>query len=116
MLRRAHAALAVVFVCFGTVDGTWAARLPAVQRGLHLDSGSLGIAIFAVSLSATAMLSVAGWLASRRGSRGPIALGLVVAAGGLTAIAFAPSLAVLVPSACLLGAGFGIVDVAANAH
>ena len=55
MLRRAHAALAVVFVCFGTVDGTWAARLPAVKHRLHLDSGRLGLAIFAVSLTAVSM-------------------------------------------------------------
>src|SRR4051812_30359088 len=116
MLRRAHAALAVVFVCFGTVDGTWAARLPAIKRGLQLDSGRLGIAIFAVSLTATAMLPVAGWIASRRGSRRPIGFGLLVMSAGLTAAAFAPSLLTLVPSAMLLGAGFGITDVSANAH
>src|SRR4051812_48857092 len=116
MVRRAHVALAVAFVSFGAVDGTWAARLPAIKARLHLDSGRLGIAIFCVSLAATAMLPVAGWLASKRGSRGPILLGLLVTAGGITAIAFAPSLVLLAPSACLLGAGFGIVDVAANAH
>jgi len=116
MVRRAHVALAVAFISFGAVDGTWAARLPAIKARLHLDSGRLGIAIFGVSLAATAMLPLSGWLTSRRGSRGPIALGLLVAAGGVTAAAFAPSLALLVPAACLLGAGFGIVDVAANAH
>jgi predicted MFS family arabinose efflux permease len=116
MVRRAHLALAVAFVSFGAVDGTWAARLPAIKARLHLDSGRLGIAIFCVSLAATAMLPLAGWLASKRGSRGPILLGLLVTAGGITAIAFAPSLALLAPSACVLGAGFGIVDVAANAH
>jgi predicted MFS family arabinose efflux permease len=116
MVRRAHVALAVAFVSFGAVDGTWAARLPAIKARLHLDSGRLGIAIFCVSLAATAMLPLAGWLASKRGSRGPILLGLLVTAGGITAIAFAPSLALLAPSACLLGAGVGIVDVAANAH
>jgi len=116
MVRRAHVALAVAFVSFGVVDGTWAARLPAIKARLHLDSGRLGIAIFCVSIAATAMLPFAGWLASKRGSRGPILLGLLVAAGGITAGAFAPSLALLAPSACLLGAGFGIVDVAANAH
>ncbi len=116
MVRRAHVALAVAFVSFGAVDGTWAARLPAIKARLHLDSGRLGIAIFCVSLAATAMLPLAGWLASKRGSRGPILLGLLVTAGGITAIAFAPSLALLAPSACVLGAGFGIVDVAANAH
>jgi fucose permease len=115
-LRIAHAALAVTFVGFGTIDGTWAARLPALQHRLSLDSGELGLVIFAVSLSATVLLPVSGWLTSRSGSRGPTGLGLVVAAVGLAFAAFAPSYGTLVLSACVLGAGFGIVDVAANAH
>jgi len=115
-LRRAHVAVALAFVAFGTVDGTWAARLPALKHRLGLDSGELGLAIFSVSLAATLLLPVSGWLTSRRGSRGPTALGLVVTGAALTAAAFAPSLFALVAAACLLGAGFGIVDVAANAH
>ncbi len=115
-LRRAHVALAILFVGFGTIDGTWAARLPALKGRLGLDSGDLGLVIFAVSVSATVLLPVAGWLSSRAGSRGPSGLGLVLAGGALTAAAFAPSLGALVPAACVLGAGFGIVDVAANAH
>jgi MFS transporter len=115
-LRRAHVAVALAFVAFGTVDGTWAARLPALKHRLGLDSGELGLAIFSVSLAATLLLPVSGWLTSRRGSRGPTALGLVVTGAALTAAAFAPSLFALVAAACLLGAGFSIVDVAANAH
>lgn len=115
-LRVAHAALAVTFVGFGAIDGTWVARLPALKHRLSLDSGQLGLVIFAVSLTAMVLLPVAGWLTSRSGSRGPTGLGLVVAAGGLTFAAFAPSYAVLVLSACVLGAGAGIVDIAANAH
>src|SRR5262249_4019018 len=115
-LRTAHLALAVVFVGFGAVDGTWAARLPALKRGLGLDSGELGLVIFSVSITATLMLPVAGWLTSRAGSRGPSGLGLLLAGGALATAAFAPSLAALVPAACVLGAGIGIVDVAANAH
>ena len=115
-LRAAHVALAVAFIAFGAIDGTWTARLPAVQDRLHLDSGELGIAIFAVSLTATAMLTVAGWLTARKGSRAPILIGLLIAAGGLTAAAFASSLAPLVLASCVLGAGIGITDVGANAH
>lgn len=115
-LRRAHLALGLVFVSFGAVDGTWAARLPALESRLGLDSGELGLAIFSVTLAATVLLPVAGWLSARLGSRAPQALGLVLAAAGLAAAGFAPSLATLVPAACLIGAGFGIVDVAANAH
>jgi hypothetical protein len=115
-LRAAHVALAVVFVAFGAVDGTWAARLPALKGRLRLDSGELGLVIFCVSVSATLVLPLAGWLTARAGSRGPSGLGLVLTAGALTAAAFAPSLAALAPAACLIGAGFGIVDVAANAQ
>ncbi|HEV7133052.1 MAG TPA: MFS transporter [Gaiellaceae bacterium] len=111
-----HVALAAAFVALGAVDGAWAARLPALQHRLRLDSGRLGLVIFSVSAAATLLLPVAGWLASRFGSRGPTGLGLVVAAVGLTFAAFAPSLALLVPAACVLGAGTGILDVGANAH
>ena len=108
--------MAVAFVAFGAVDGTWVARLPAIKDRLGLDSGELGLVILAVSLVATLLLTSAGWLASRRGSRGPILLGLLVVAAALTATAFAPSLRSLLPAACVLGAGWSIVDVAANAH
>jgi predicted MFS family arabinose efflux permease len=115
-LRSAHVAIAVAFVAFGTVDGTWVARLPAIKHRLGLDSGELGLVILGVSLSATVLLTSSGWLSSRYGSRGPVLLGLLVVAAGLTATAFAPSFGTLVPAACVIGAGFSIVDVAANAH
>lgn len=114
--RAAHGALALAFLCFGAVDGTWAARLPALEHRLSLDSGDLGLVLLGVSAAATLALPVAGWLTSHRGSRGPVGLGLLIVAAGLTAAAFAPGLATLVPAACVLGAGFGIVDVSANAH
>jgi fucose permease len=115
-LRAAHVALAVAFVGLGAVDGVWTARLPALKHRLGLDSGELGLVIFAVSVTATVSLPLAGWLASHRGSRGPTGLGLLIAAAGLTVAAFAPSLAVLLPAACILGAGIGTLDVSANAH
>ena len=88
-LRAAHIALAVIFVGFGAVDGTWAARLPALKTRLGLDSGQLGLVIFCVSISATLLLPVAGWLSSRAGSRGPSGVGLLagsaIAAGAAAA-------------------------------
>jgi fucose permease len=115
-VRVAYGALALVFLAFGTMDGSWAARLPALKQRLALDSGELGMILFCVSLAATLALPAAGWLVARSGSRGPVGLGLVLAACGLTAAAFAPAFAALAPAACLLGAGFGTIDVSANAH
>ena len=115
-VKRAHVALAGVFVAFGGIEGTWGARLPAIKQHLGFDNGQLGIAIFAVALSATLALPFAGWVAARYGSRWPAGIGVIVAASGLVAAAFVPSLAALVPAACVLGAGLGIADVAANAH
>jgi fucose permease len=115
-LRRAHVALALTFVAFGAVDGTWSARLPALQQEHALDSAELGLVVFAISGAATVILPLAGWLAGRFGSRPPAALGLLLAAGALAAAAFVPGKASLVATAAVLGAGFGIVDIAANAH
>jgi fucose permease len=114
-LRRAHVALALTFVAFGAIDGTWSARLPALKQRLSLDSGELGLIVFAVSGAATVVLPLAGWIAARFGTRPPAALGTLVAAGSLAAAAFAPGPGTLAVTAVVLGAGFGIVDVAANA-
>jgi fucose permease len=105
-----------MFVAFGVVDGSWSARLPALKEGLSLDSGQLGLVVFALLGTATAVLPLAGWLASRFGSRGPAALGVLLAAGALAAAAFAPGVASLAVAAAGIGAGFGIADVSSNAH
>ena len=115
-VRSAHVALAVAFIALGAVDGVWVSRLPALKQRLDLDSGKLGLVIFAVTLTAGTSLPFAGWLASHRGSRSPTGLGLLIASAGLTLAAFAPSFAVLLPAACILGAGIGTLDVSANAH
>ena len=114
--RSAHVALAAAFVVLGAVDGVWVARLPALQRHLSLDSGRLGIVIFAVTLMATLALPFSGWLAARYGSRGPAGLGLLLALAALAVAAFVPSLAALVAVACVLGIGLGMTDLAVNAH
>jgi fucose permease len=115
-VTKAHRALAACFVVLGAIDGAWVARLPALKHRLSLDSGKLGIVIFAVSLAATLSLPPAGWLTARFGSRRPAVIGLGVGAAALAAAAFAPSLESLVAVACVLGAGVGSADVAVNAH
>jgi MFS family permease len=115
-LRRAHIALAIVFVCFGTVDGTWSARLPAIKDRLDLDSGRLGLAMFSATAVATLILTPAGMLVSRLGSRLPTAVGIVIISAGLVCAGLAPSYATLLLAAALFGVGIGTLDVSANAH
>ena len=104
------------FVVLGAIDGVWVARLPALKHRLSLDSGRLGVVIFAVTAAATLSLPLAGWLSARWGSRGPAGGGLLVAATALGVAAFMPSVGPLVAVALVLGAGLGITDVAINAH
>ena len=115
-LRNAYVALFATFVVFGALGGNWDARLPALKHRLRLDDGELGVVILFVTLTATVLLPAAGWLTARLGSRAPSALGLLLAATGITAAAFLPSFATLLPAACVIGAGWGIADVATNAH
>ena len=115
-MTRAHRALVAGFVALGAIDGVWVARLPALKHKLSLDSGRLGIVIFAVSAVATLSLPFAGWLAARRGSRGPAGAGLVLASGALAGAAFVPAFAPLLVIACGLGSGTGLADVSLNAH
>jgi MFS family permease len=90
--------------------------LPAIRARLGLDSGELGVVIFAVTLATTATLPLAGWLTARFGSRAPSAAGVLCAAAGISVAAFMPSYATLLPVACVIGAGWGTLDVASNAH
>ena len=59
-VRSAHVALAVAFIALGAVDGVWVSRLPALKHRLDLDSGELGLVIFAVTLTAAIVASVRG--------------------------------------------------------
>jgi fucose permease len=115
-LRNAYVGLFATFVVFGALGGNWDARLPAIKHRLRLDDGKLGVVILLVTLAATVLLPVAGWLTARLGSRAPSALGLLLAAAGITAGAYVPSFATILPAACVIGAGWGIADVATNAH
>ena len=115
-MRSTRAAITLVFFADGLLVGTWAARIPAVQRQTELSSGKLGAALFAMALGALLAMPTAGRLSERIGSR-PITLAALLGGGAallLTSIAggFAPLGAALF----LFGAGFGAVNVAANAQ
>jgi MFS family permease len=115
-MRGTRAAIAVFFVADGLLLGSWAARIPAVQRHADVTNAKLGIALFAASLGALVTMPVVGRLAERTGSRGVTLASLVAASGSLVAASLAGGLPGLAASLFGFGAGFGGMNVGINAQ
>jgi HAD superfamily hydrolase (TIGR01509 family) len=115
-MRGTRVTVTLVFFADGLLLGTWASRIPAVQRHAGLSSPQLGLALFAMSLGALLSMPVAGWLSERIGSRVVTTVALVGAAASLFAASLAPALGALAGALLAFGAGFGAVNVAANAQ
>jgi HAD superfamily hydrolase (TIGR01509 family) len=115
-MRGTRVALTSVFFADGVLIGSWASRIPAFTDRLDLTSSELGLALFAVSAGALVSMPLAGWLDERVGS-GRIAV--VALAGGGAALwlaSLAGGLGSLAAAVALFGAGFGAVNVSANAQ
>jgi MFS family permease len=115
-MRSPRFAITLAFLVDGLLVGSWAARIPAIKHQAHLSTPELGVTLFALSLGALVTMPVAGWLCERRGSRAVVVAGLLVGAGALVLAAYAPDQGGLAAALLLFGAGFGAVNVAANAQ
>jgi HAD superfamily hydrolase (TIGR01509 family) len=115
-MRSTRAAITLVFFADGLLLGSWAARIPAVQRQTEVTSGELGLALFAASLGALVAMPTAGRLSERSGSRSVTIAALLGGGLALFLISLAGGLAALGGALFLFGAGFGAVNVAANAQ
>ncbi len=96
--------------------GSWAARIPAVKERLDLGEAQLGLALGLVALGALVAMPVSGWMSARGGSRRTTRFAFVGCCLAIPLPALAPSYALMLPAALLLGAGNGSLDVAMNAH
>ena len=115
-MRGTRIAIALVFLGDGLLLGSWAARIPAVQRHADLTNARLGLALFAASVGALVAMPLAGWLCGRTGSRGVAVVGLLGGAASLLFASLAGNLAELSGALFGFGAGFGTINVAANAQ
>jgi MFS family permease len=115
-MRGARVTIALFFFGDGLLLGSWAARIPAVQRHTDLTNARLGLALFAASIGALAAMPLAGWLCERIGSRGVTVVALLAGAGSLFGASLADGLAGLAAALFGFGAGFGSINVAANAQ
>jgi fucose permease len=115
-LRRARAAVTVMFLLNGTVFASWVPHIPAVKSRLSLSDGELGLLLLCIAAGSIASLALSGWLVSRFGSR------LVTVASGIGLCLALPipvvsaSLSLSAASLLVFGAFNGALDVAMNAQ
>jgi len=104
----------VVFAGNGVLFATWVSRIPATRDRLGVDEAGLGLALLSLGLGSLVAMPWTGRAVDRFGARR--VLTVVVAAAGVLfpALAFAPSLATLGSVLLVLGAAYGVWDVAMN--
>ncbi|HET6320270.1 MAG TPA: MFS transporter [Chloroflexota bacterium] len=115
-MTSARVAVSVVFALHGIASGMWVSRIPAVQEGLEIGLGALGIALLGGGLGSLLAMLPMGALIAHVGSR-RVTLG----AGLGTAVAFvllglANSAVTLFGALVVWGAAIGTLDVAMNAQ
>jgi HAD superfamily hydrolase (TIGR01509 family) len=115
-MRGARIAITVFFLGDGLLLGSWAARIPAVQRHADLTSSELGLALFAMSLGALVSMPLAGLLGERIGSRVVTVAALLTGGASLFLASLAGGLGGLALVLVAFGAAFGATNVAANAQ
>jgi MFS family permease len=115
-MRTGRLAIGLFFFCDGLLIGSWAARIPAVQQHASLTNAQLGLALFAASLGALVAMPVAGRLCERIGSRSVTFVALLLGSASLFGSSLATGLAGLAAALFGFGAGFGAINVSANAQ
>lgn len=115
-VSAASRATYAAFIAAGFVFASWAARIPQIRDGLHLDPAELGLVLLAVAGGSVIALPLSGPVVSRLGSRRTVATMAVLLAVGLTvaAIGFRSGVLPVVIGLFLLGFGNGAWDVAMN--
>jgi MFS family permease len=113
-MRATRVAVTLFFFADGLLLGSWAARVPAVQRHAGLSNTQLSVGLFAMTVGAMLAMPAAGWLCSRAGSRRVVLGALLLGCTSLFAASLATGLGTLVAALACFGGGFGAMNVAAN--
>jgi MFS family permease len=115
-LKAARIAISLIFLFHGTLMSSWAARIPTIQQQLHLDTGTLGFALWGAAAGAIAAFPLTGFLIARLGSRLTTMIGGLFFSASLVLPALAPNPLLLGLALVLFGAGTSMLDVAMNAQ
>lgn len=109
-----HRSVLTAFVGLGVVVGSWGARVPDIRARLDLSEGSLGAALFGLSIGAVVGSWAGGLLVRRHGSRSVVTVAWVFMALGVVPPGLATSWAQLAVAATTFGLAIGVLDVAMN--
>jgi predicted MFS family arabinose efflux permease len=115
-IRAAVRATYAAFIGSGFTFANWAARIPQVRDGLHLDPAELGYLLLAIAVGAVIALPLSGRIVHRLGSRRTVAAMAVLVGVGLevTALGYLSGVATMVVGLLMFGFGNGAWDVAMN--
>jgi HAD superfamily hydrolase (TIGR01509 family) len=113
-MRATRAAITLFFFADGVLLGSWAARIPAIQRQTELTNARLGLALLSASLGALVFMPLAGRLSDRLGSRRVATVALLGGGGSLVLASLATDLLGLAAALFAFGASFGAINVSAN--
>jgi predicted MFS family arabinose efflux permease len=116
ILTRGRVAASLLFLLYGTILGTWTARIPAVKQHLGLSDGQLSIGLLAFAGGAIVGMQAAGPLVDRLRS-GRVMIPAAIADGLLLVLpAFAFDLPALAVCLFAFGAVHGTLNVAMNVN
>jgi MFS family permease len=115
-LRKARAAVSLLFFLNGTLFASWVSRIPLVQQRLELSHAVLGAALLAAAAGAVVTMPVAGIFNGKVGSERLATWWVIPYAISLPLLALAPNVYALVAGLFFFGCGHGALDVGMNAQ
>jgi MFS family permease len=115
-LLRGRVAVALLFLLYGVILGSWTSRIPAVKQRLGVNDGQLSLALLAFAAGAIVGMQAVGRLVDRYGSRRVMLPAALIDGAILLAPAFAPNLPLLVLALFGFGSVHGTLNVAMNTN
>lgn len=115
-LVRARWATRVQFAALGILSGAWGAHVPSIKQHFDLTEASLSLVLLSCAVGVLCSLMFVGRVVEKLTARGGALCGGVLISAALAGILHAPSFALALPIAFLLGASMSLFDVSINAE
>ncbi|MGH8889247.1 MAG: MFS transporter [Acidothermaceae bacterium] len=115
-LARARVGVSATFLLYGTILGTWTARIPAIKQKLALSDGHLSIALLAFAAGAIIGMQTSGPIVDRLRSTKVMVPAVFADGLALIAPAYSVNLATLAVGLLVFGTVHGMLNVAMNVN